>query len=147
MSAKQSNAKRFGLKKVAGLTLSSLAVAGMLAVSAAPASAAPRHHGWNSQGNHQMHRSHRNHRSHRAYRGHRRDNWQAPAAGLLGLGAGLIIGSAIASPPPPPPPPAYRGSPRAWSPDWMAYCTSKYRSFNPRTGYYLGYDGDYHFCR
>jgi hypothetical protein len=34
-----------------------------------------------------------------------------------------------------------------WTPEWFAYCRAKYRSFNPSTGYYLGYDGVYHFCR
>lgn len=34
-----------------------------------------------------------------------------------------------------------------WSKAWFAYCTDKYRSFDPRTGRYLGYDGDFHFCR
>lgn len=33
------------------------------------------------------------------------------------------------------------------SPDWNAYCASKYRSFNPATGMFLGYDGQYHYCR
>eukprot|EP00873_Tetraselmis_striata_P045193 jgi/Tetstr1/465457/TSEL_010141.t1 len=40
----------------------------------------------------------------------------------------------------------YRGAP-AWSPEWYAYCARKYRSFNPRTGYYLAYSGRYRFCR
>lgn len=34
-----------------------------------------------------------------------------------------------------------------WSKAWFAYCTDKYRSFNPRTGRYFGYDGEYHFCK
>jgi hypothetical protein len=34
-----------------------------------------------------------------------------------------------------------------WSPEWYSYCGSKYRSFNASTGYFLGYDGEYHFCR
>ncbi len=31
--------------------------------------------------------------------------------------------------------------------DWMAYCSAKYRSFDPGTGTYLGYDGFRHECR
>ncbi|XSG81318.1 MAG: BA14K family protein [Methyloligella sp. ZOD6] len=78
------------------------------------------------------------------------DHGDALAAGIIGLGLGAMIGSAAASPPAAPPPPAYYGpvdySPPAWSPDWYAYCSSKYRSFNPRTGYFMGYDGRPHFC-
>ena len=31
--------------------------------------------------------------------------------------------------------------------DWLVYCSAKYRSFNPETGLYLGFDGEYHPCR
>jgi hypothetical protein len=34
-----------------------------------------------------------------------------------------------------------------WSPSWFDYCSSRFKTFNPRTGYYKGYDGEYHFCR
>ena len=34
----------------------------------------------------------------------------------------------------------------AWSPGWFDYCQNRYRSFNSRTGYYRGYDGQDHFC-
>jgi hypothetical protein len=30
---------------------------------------------------------------------------------------------------------------------WMAYCASRYRSFDPSTGTYMGYDGLRHECR
>jgi len=33
------------------------------------------------------------------------------------------------------------------STEWLAYCSSRYRSFNPATGVYFGTDGEYHFCR
>lgn len=46
-----------------------------------------------------------------------------------------------------PPVVVYRGRYEPWSPEWYAYCSRRYRSFNPRTGYFLGYDGVYHFCR
>lgn len=39
------------------------------------------------------------------------------------------------------------GRPKPWTNAWYDYCHSRYRSFNPRTGYFLGYDGDHHFCR
>jgi BA14K-like protein len=89
-----------------------------------------------------------------------------------GLGAGLvtgaIVGGALASPyygpyygapvyaaPPPvyygPPaygPPVY-GGPPAGAPtdgDPVAYCMQRYRSFDPATGTYLGFDGLRHPC-
>lgn len=33
------------------------------------------------------------------------------------------------------------------SPEWMAYCQNKYKSFNPETGTYTGYDGQQHPCQ
>ena len=43
--------------------------------------------------------------------------------------------------------PYYRYRPRPWTPEWYDYCMSKYRSFNPETGYYRTYSGRYRFCR
>lgn len=34
-----------------------------------------------------------------------------------------------------------------WSPAWFDYCRSKYRSFNPQTGYYTTYSGNQRFCQ
>jgi hypothetical protein len=56
---------------------------------------------------------------------------------------------------PPPPPPAYYGpaaygpayGPPAWTPEWYTYCAQRYRSFNPRTGYFVGFDGLPYFCQ
>jgi hypothetical protein len=99
----------------------------------------------------------------------KRDRSDAIAAGVLGLAAGAIIAGAIAQPsapsyaPPPPPayyppqpsynayPPAsapvkYRGGAQPWSKAWYNYCSQKFRSFNPETGTYRGYDGANHFC-
>lgn len=42
-------------------------------------------------------------------------------------------------------PPAYR--PVQWSPEWIAYCARKYRSFDPRTGTYRTYSGRVRMCR
>jgi hypothetical protein len=91
--------------------------------------------------------------------------------GAAGLGAGLIIGSAIAQPGYygsgyygsgyygngyAPPPRYYYGAPRRyyvndaglrpWSPAWSRYCFSRYRTFNGRTGTFVGNDGARHFC-
>jgi hypothetical protein len=81
----------------------------------------------------------------------------AVGAGLLGLGIGAIVGSALTPrevyvvPPPPPPPPAYYGPvgyvPEPWSPGWYRYCRGTYGpSFNPRTGYFQAADGGWYFC-
>jgi BA14K-like protein/PXPV repeat (3 copies) len=72
--------------------------------------------------------------------------------GAFGFAAGALLGSALSRPyyyEPAPvyvaPAPVYVYQP--WTPDWYTYCGGKYRSFNPDTGYFLGYDGEYHFCR
>jgi hypothetical protein len=77
----------------------------------------------------------------------------AVAAGVIGgLALGAIIGGAAnAYGPPPPgyyaPPPAYYAPPPPPAGDWYAYCASKYRSFDPASGTYLGYDGLRHPCQ
>ncbi len=87
------------------------------------------------------------------------DRGNSLAAGVIGFGAGAILGSALAAPRYYSPAPVYVApapvyiSPapvvvyQAWTPGWYSYCGSRYRSFNQQTGYYLGYDGGYHFCR
>ena len=80
-----------------------------------------------------------NRRHHRRHRNN--DAGAAILGGIIGLGAGLAIGNATA-------PRSYDGGRYpAWSAQWYRYCENRYRSFNPRTGYFLGYDGEYHFCR
>ena len=37
--------------------------------------------------------------------------------------------------------------PKPWTKRWYRYCLNKYRSFNPRTGYYRTYSGKRRFCR
>ena len=83
----------------------------------------------------------------------------ALCAGLLGFGIGAIVGTALTPQTvyvaPPPPPPAYYGpaaygpvyGPPAWTPEWYTYCAQRYRSFNPHTGYFIGYDGLPYFCQ
>ena len=34
-----------------------------------------------------------------------------------------------------------------WTQEWYNHCRTKYRSFNPETGNFFGYDGKYHFCK
>ncbi|WP_208997193.1 BA14K family protein [Roseibium denhamense] len=54
-------------------------------------------------------------------------------------------------------PPRYHGQPQRvpytktglapFTPQWVAYCSRKFKSFNPNTGMYLAYSGKYRFCR
>jgi hypothetical protein len=90
------------------------------------------------------------------YRGGGGGGGNSLAAGLLGFGVGAIVGSALTPrevyvTPPPPPPPAYYGpvsyGPEPWTPEWYNYCRYRYQSFNPNTGYFMGYDGYARFCR
>ncbi|MBB3945459.1 hypothetical protein GGQ73_001392 [Rhizobium skierniewicense] len=129
------------------------------------------------------------------------DDWRhrnrdaALVGGVLGLAAGVAVGSALAQPrysdepvyvdPPvrrypayqpsyvysqpdddyyrPAPRPVYRAQPvydtrpayqprpvyrtaEPWTRAWFNYCSQRYGSFNSRTGTYLGYDGQNHFC-
>ena len=72
-------------------------------------------------------------------------------AGFLG---GAIIGGALASPyyyPPGPyyPGPYYYPGPAYYGPgygDATAYCMQRFRSYDPSSGTYLGYDGVRHPC-
>jgi hypothetical protein len=80
--------------------------------------------------------------------------WDHAAAGAVGFSAGALLGSALARPQyytpawvyatPAPAPVIYGYSP--WPPVWYTYCRGKFRSFDPNTGYYRGYDGQPHFC-
>ncbi len=149
-------------RRVGNVCLTAIAVIGLAAVSLSPAEAGGRHHGHYYRGDY--------------YRGGNYSGGAAPA-GVIGLATGAIIGSALSGPryyggpvyydPPPyrylpphaypyrsrayvnPPryyqPPAYR--PVQWSPEWVAYCARKYRSFNPRTGTYRTYSGRVRMCR
>ncbi|CAN0655768.1 BA14K family protein [uncultured Nitratireductor sp.] len=41
----------------------------------------------------------------------------------------------------------YRSSMEPWSREWFRYCSNRYRSFDGRTGTFMGYDGNRHFCQ
>lgn len=42
--------------------------------------------------------------------------------------------------------PVVYGGYEPWSRGWYDYCSTRYRSFNPSTGTFRGYDGRDHFC-
>jgi hypothetical protein len=73
---------------------------------------------------------------HRRYYGHRHHHHHGggTAAGIgLGLAAGAIIGGAIAAG-------------QAQAQQNHAYCAQRYRSYDPRSGTYLNYDGNRYPC-
>ena len=82
-------------------------------------------------------------------------HWRGHGGGGAGVAAGLItglmIGGLIAAPhyyEEPYPYPGYYAAPGPiGAPGWEAYCFSRYRSFDPISGTYLGYDGLRHYCR
>lgn len=67
------------------------------------------------------------------YRNRYRDYWVGPAAGLA---AGAIIGGAIAS----------QQRAQAAANAEIEYCMRRFRSYDPASGTYLGYDGRRHPC-
>jgi len=85
------------------------------------------------------------------------------AAGVLGLAIGIIAATAVdgaaddgygddtvADDYPPAfhggASVAYGGGFEPWTRDWYRYCSARYRSFDPQTGTFRGYDGYDHFC-
>lgn len=104
------------------------------------------------------------------HRGH--SDGDLVAAGILGLAAGALTVGVLSQPREPvyyapasvrpyvddpsyPPAPAryeyrrveygYDGL-EPWSREWYRYCESRYRSFDPNSGTFIGYDGREHFC-
>nr|WP_298105066.1 BA14K family protein [uncultured Shinella sp.] len=106
-------------------------------------------------------------REYRPRRHHRDHNGRdAVIGGALGLATGVIIGGALANQqrynepryvepdyyPEPEPRVIYRRQPvytpnyEPWTQSWYDYCSQRYRSFNPQSGTFIGYDGREHFC-
>lgn len=93
----------------------------------------------------------------RYYRRHHHNNYGGAAiAGIVGLG----LGAAIASSAQPryverryiDGPDYYAGGYRSarfepWSRGWYNYCSSRYRSFDPRSGTFQPYNGPRQFCQ
>ena len=73
---------------------------------------------------------------------YRRGWGYAPGAAVLGgLAAGAIVGGAIASQG------AAQPLPQTQDPDFIAYCSRKYRSFDPVDGTYMARDGQRYLCQ
>jgi hypothetical protein len=69
---------------------------------------------------------------------YRRDRGNAVAAGALGLATGAIIGGAIAQ--------SQAQAAPVYGGNTASYCAQRYRSYDPASGTYLGYDGLRHPC-
>ncbi len=110
-------------KMTAAVTALALAASTLVAIS--PASAR-----WYGHGGY-----------HHGYYGHRH---HGGGGALAGFAAGAIIGGALAAQRP------YYGPGYAYAPAYggneVAYCESRFKSYDPASGTYLGYDGDRHPC-
>jgi hypothetical protein len=90
--------------------------------------------------------------------GRSRGDWNRAAGAAAAVGiAGALIGGVLAAqeaeaqyayppPPPPYPAPAY-GRPPVGSEAWLDYCSRRYRSFDPYSGTFVGYDGRRYPCQ
>lgn len=69
-------------------------------------------------------------------------------AGAAGFAAGAVLGSTLASPYYYGPPSyyAYEPTPGYVGGDAEAYCEQRFRSYDPASGTYMGYDGRRHPC-
>jgi hypothetical protein len=124
---------------IGGVAIATMIAAGTLV--APPASADPGYYGaqvhqignrWKSGKNWNRNWNHNRYYYNRGWNG---NYWIGPA---IGFGAGVLLGSALAAPRYYYPPARYYGP---------AYCAQKYRSYNPYTKTYTGYDGRQHYCR
>jgi hypothetical protein len=112
------------------LLAAALAFALAAPVIVTPAMAQHRH-GWDNQHRHGWNNHNRWDRGwNRGYRNSYRNSW-GPAIGFgLGLGAGAAAG-------------AYASGADQRN---DAYCSQRFRSYDPASGTYLGYDGQRHPC-
>jgi hypothetical protein len=77
------------------------------------------------------------------YRGGYYGGYYGGGWGWGGFAAGAILGGLLAAP-------YYYGGPRYYygppPEDAVAYCMQRFKSYDPRSGTYLGYDGHRHPC-
>ena len=79
------------------------------------------------------------------WRGHR--GYDNGGAALGGFAAGAILGGALAAQQPYYyGPRTYYGPAPVYEDDAVGYCASRFRSYDPRSGTYLGNDGYRHPC-
>ena len=105
------------------------AATALMLTAAPPAMARDNHRGGHHGGYHHGGYNHR---------GHQGGNF---GAGIAGFAAGAILGGALASQP------RYDEPSYAYAPGQsVRWCMQHYRSYNPRSGTYLGYDGYRHSC-
>ncbi len=92
----------------------------------------------------QYRRQHRGQRDYgrNRYNGRGYNNGASIGAGIAGLAAGAIIGGVIANSQRPT---YYEMSPGTMD-DATSYCVRRFRSYDIRSGTYLGYDGMRHAC-
>jgi len=94
-----------------------------------------RHYSYRHRDRHRSYNRHYSKRSHYRHYSHRRHNDGFPlVAGIVGL----AIGAAVAN--------SY-SAPRYYGGSNSDYCARKYRSWDPYSQTYLGYDGRRHACR
>ena len=65
---------------------------------------------------------------------------------IAGFAAGALLGGALAAQGPYYGGGYYRGGPYAYSGGSEEYCLSRFKSYDPASGTYLGYDGYRHPC-
>jgi len=141
------------MKKTLTHFLAAIAVGGMSLASIAPVSAQTVTFGIGSRGHYveSYCERHPRDRDCREWRrsGHRwgddryrrwyhshRGGIDSSAAGIFGFAAGAIIGGAIAN-----------SLDRPSSSSHIARCEARYRSYDPETDTYMGFDGELHRCR
>ncbi len=158
------------MNRLLSATLAAVLAASAVGAGTVAASAEPWHHGggWHHRGGWDHGGGWYGGRGwNRGWHGggwHHHDNGAAVAAGIGGLALGAIVGSALASPNYYDEPPvyyqhpvpvervypvrrAYRVEPRSvYYGNHATVCAEHYRSYDPRTDTFLGYDGYRHRC-
>jgi BA14K-like protein len=146
LAFESSNSEEDMIQKLCSIGFAAMLAGSTIAVGATPAAAAPYRHHHGSGHHHTSYNHHDRHHHHYAYHGHRHYYWHhghryygygwayddntgaAIAAGVFGAALGAMAAGAASD----------EGG--------VAYCEQHFRSYNPRTELYLGYDGRYHHC-
>jgi hypothetical protein len=152
--------------------LATAALAALIGVASVAATIAPASAGWKGKPQGQYHNYQYNKYQNNKGKGHNSGWTPGPGVGfaagaLIGLGVGAIVANpgpvyrpapvyrapVYYYPPaptyyvPPPPPPVYRAPVRTWRQAHVDWCLASYRSYNPATDTFMGYDGYAHYCQ